>query len=54
MELTENHYRDAIIEKEWLQSDEDQQSILAVQPNIEAVQSQDKRSFVFADLIILS
>jgi hypothetical protein len=45
MELTENHYKDALIAKEWLQPDEDQQTIIALQTKIEEVQAQASRSF---------
>ncbi len=45
MELAENHYKDALIAKEWLRPDEDQQTIIALQTKIEEVQAQASRSF---------
>jgi hypothetical protein len=43
MELAENHYKDAVTSKEWLKLDEDQETILALQSQIEAVQAKAKR-----------
>ncbi len=43
MELTKNHYKDAVTSKEWLKLDEDQQTILVLQMQIEAVQAKTKR-----------
>jgi hypothetical protein len=31
MELAENHYKDAVLAKEWMRPGEDQQTILALQ-----------------------
>jgi hypothetical protein len=39
MELAENHYKDAVLAKEWLCPDEDQQTILALQTKIDKVQA---------------
>ncbi len=43
MELAENHYKDAVTSKEWLKLDEDQETILALQTQIEAVQAKARR-----------
>jgi hypothetical protein len=39
MELAENHYKDAVKTKDWLKLDEDQQTILALQTEIQAVKA---------------
>jgi len=44
MELAENHYKDAVLAKEWMRPDEDQQTILALQSKMEKVQAQASRS----------
>jgi hypothetical protein len=44
MELAENRYKDAVLAKEWLQPDEDQQTILALQSKIEEVQAKASKT----------
>jgi hypothetical protein len=39
MELAENHYKDAILAKEWLHLDEDQQTIVALQTKVKEVKA---------------
>jgi hypothetical protein len=39
MELAENHYKDSVKTKDWMKLDEDQQTILALQMEIQAVKA---------------
>jgi hypothetical protein len=39
MDVTENHYTDVVKMKDWLKLDEDQQTILALQTEIQAVKA---------------
>jgi hypothetical protein len=43
MELTENHYKDAIKTKDWMKLDEDQQTILALQTEMQAVKAKTRQ-----------